>query len=363
MSAIFKSPALLGVCDLRVEIAGSASPFRVVDNVSLTIPAGKVVALVGESGCGKSLTALSILRLLPKPSVSITGGQILFYKGTKDSTIDLLQLSEREIRAVRGRQIAMIFQEPMTALNPVFSVGEQIAEVLILHQKMSKKEAWIAAAALLDQVGITGAKDRVKDYPHQLSGGMRQRVLIAMALACGPQLLIADEPTTALDVTVQAQILDLLREIQAATRMSILLITHDLAVVAQFADYVYVMYAGRVVEHAPASRLLTHPLHPYTQGLLRCTPRLDDCGPLTPIRGTVPDPAAFPPGCRFHPRCELSRVGAASGARQTVDLPEDEKVLRRCVEKFEAEPSGVPALREASPGHFVACWEVETVKT
>src|ERR1043166_3930249 len=217
---------LLDIRDLTISISSQGRAFDVVDHVDISIPEGKVIALVGESGCGKSLTALSILRLLPKPAVRISGGQVI-WRGKSSAPINLLQLSDGELRGIRGRDIAMIFQEPMTALNPVFSVGEQIVEGLILHRHMSKKEAWLEAATLLSQVGIAASPKRLHQYPHEFSGGMRQRVFIAMALAGQPKLLIADEPTTALDVTVQAQILDLLRDLQACTRLSILLITHD----------------------------------------------------------------------------------------------------------------------------------------
>ncbi len=370
---------LLEIRDLNISVHLQEKSVDVVDRVSLSIPRGKVVALVGESGCGKSLTALSILRLLPKPAVRVTGGQVIWHSDPSSTATvkeradekpkvqsskfkgdkDLLQLDDREMRAIRGREIATIFQEPMTALNPVFTVGEQIAEVLILHRNMGRKEAWKRAAALLEQVGIAEPHGRVHEYPHQFSGGMRQRVLIAMALACRPQLLIADEPTTALDVTIQAQILDLLREIQARTGMSILLITHDLGVVAELADYVYVMYAGRIVEHAPTNRLFAGPAHPYTQGLFRCTPRLDDSNAsLSAIPGVVPDPAHFPTGCRFHPRCGLSLERAANTVRHTQKLATGERVLHRCVETLAGEPSGVPQLRAVAPDHFAACWEV-----
>lgn len=348
---------LLEIRELSIALSIQANPIDLVDRVSLSIPRGKVVALVGESGCGKSLTALSILRLLPKPAIRVAGGELRWH-GTQGSVKELLQLSDREIRSLRGRDIAMIFQEPMTALNPVFSVGEQIVEVLTLHRDMSRKEAWSEAATLLAQVGIADAHRRVRDYPHQFSGGMRQRVLIAMAIACRPQLLIADEPTTALDVTVQAQILDLLRELQSETGMSILLITHDLGVVAQMADYVYVMYAGRIVEHAPTAALFNRPLHPYTQGLFRCTPRLNDANlTIEPIRGSVPDPAHFPTGCRFHPRCDLTALRSSATDRHSLRSDTGQTLLRRCVEQFAAEPSGVPTLREAARDHFVACWE------
>jgi len=287
--------------------------------------------------------------------------------------IDLLQLNERTMRRIRGNRIAMIFQEPMTALNPVFSIGEQIVEAVELHQPLRRKVAWAEAIELLRKVGIAAAEKRIHDYPHQLSGGMRQRAMIAMALACKPAMLIADEPTTALDVTIQAQILDLLRSLQAETGMSVLLITHDLGVVVETADYVYVMYAGRIVEHTPTAELFANPLHPYTQGLMRCTPRISDRrGRLPVIPGAVPDPSRFPPGCRFHPRCALSAERASDTSRHTrcvKDAPcladsievaseAGRRVLRRCVEEYDGEPSGAPTLREARPGHLVACWEV-----
>jgi oligopeptide/dipeptide ABC transporter ATP-binding protein len=278
-----------------------------------------------------------------------------------------LRLDEQAMRRIRGNRIAMIFQEPMTALHPVFSIGEQIVEAIELHQPLCGKAAWVEAVELLRKVGIAAAEKRVHDYPHQLSGGMRQRAMIAMALACRPALLIADEPTTALDVTIQAQILDLLRSLQAETGMSVLLIAHDLGVVAETAHYVYVMYAGRIVEHGPTSELLSNPLHPYTQGLLRCMPRIGDRAErLAVIPGAVPDPSRFPSGCRFHPRCALSAERASDTSRHstcvgdapyTANCDGSRRILKRCVEVFEAEASGVPALREIRPRHFVACWE------
>ncbi|MEK7732442.1 MAG: ABC transporter ATP-binding protein, partial [Planctomycetota bacterium] len=259
-------------------------------------------------------------------------------------------------------RIAMIFQEPMTALNPVYSIGEQVVEAVELHQGLRGKAAWEAAVEALRRVGISDAARRSRDYPHQLSGGMRQRVMIAMALSCRPALLIADEPTTALDVTVQRQILELLRAIQAETGMSILLITHDLGVVAEVADDVNVMYAGRIVEHGPVAEVLAHPLHPYTQGLLRCMPRLSQRKErLEVIPGTVPDPRRLPSGCRFHPRCPLSADRARTGDRQTVPVKSEisDTILRRCVEEYDVESSGTPTLRELRSNHFVACWEAD----
>ncbi|MGB2988112.1 MAG: ABC transporter ATP-binding protein [Phycisphaerae bacterium] len=342
-----------------------AGVLPVVGEVSLHIPRGKTVALVGESGCGKSVTALSIMRLIPQPPGRITARRIFLNEpqgchGTHP--VDLLQLSEKQMRKIRGNRIAMIFQEPFVSLNPVHTVGGQVVEAIELHQPLRGKAARAAAIEMLRKVGIPAPQQRARDYPHQMSGGMRQRVMIAMALSCQPSLLIADEPTTALDVTIQLQILGLLRELQAETQMSILLIAHDLGVVAQIADYVYTMYAGRIVEHGPVEELLTRPLHPYTQGLLRCTPRLSRRKVrLEVIPGNVPDPAHMPSGCRFHPRCALSVERARDDARITVPIESEvgNAVLKRCVETDELEPSGVPPLRELRPGHYVACWEVE----
>src|SRR5687767_10359629 len=267
-----------------------------VDDVSFEIRAGETLGLVGESGSGKSVTALSVMRLVQPPG-RIAGGSIRF----KDR--ELLTLPEREMRQVRGAEIALIFQEPMTALNPVFTVGDQIAETLVVHGRASRRQALDQAAELLDAVRIPDARSRVKDYPHQLSGGMRQRVLIAMALACRPSLVIADEPTTALDVTIQAQILDLLREMKAAFNLSLLLITHDLGVVAETADRVAVMYAGRLVEEGPVRTIFREPGHPYTRGLLASMPGGAPGARLRAIDGNVPTLGELPPGCAFNPRC------------------------------------------------------------
>jgi oligopeptide/dipeptide ABC transporter ATP-binding protein len=262
---------------------------------------GETLALVGESGCGKSVTALSILRLLPTPPASYEAGSIDF------AGEDLLQVSEERIRAVRGNEVAMIFQEPMTSLNPVFRVGDQVAEAIELHQHVSGDEARQRAIAALRRVGIPAPEQRVDDYPHQLSGGLRQRVMIAMALACSPRLLIADEPTTALDVTIQAQILELMAKLQQELGMAVLLITHDLGIVAETARRVAVMYAGRIVEEAAVGPLFARPRHPYTAGLLRSRPRLGMAGGrLVPIEGSVPDSLHVPTGCAFHPRCPLA---------------------------------------------------------
>ena len=276
---------------------------KAVDDVSFDIDKGETLGLVGESGCGKSVTSLSIMQLIPMPPGEIVSGSILFRRR------ELLELSEREIRSVRGNDIAMIFQEPMTSLNPVFTIGDQIAEAIILHKGVSKKEAWRQAVENLKAVAIPDPESRVKEFPHQLSGGMRQRVMIAMALSCDPALLIADEPTTALDVTIQAQILDLLASLKTRYNISVLLITHDLGVVAQVADRVAVMYAGKIVELATVEDLFNQALHPYTQGLLRSVPRLDrGIKPgakkrLDTIEGTVPNLADLPSGCAFASRC------------------------------------------------------------
>ncbi len=353
---------LLEVRGLQLHFETQGGFLSVVDDVSLKIHQGRTVALVGESGCGKSVTALSILRLIPQPPARIVDGRILFNDAEKADSIDLLKLNDRDMRRIRGNRIAMIFQEPMTSLNPVYSIGEQIVEAVELHQGLRGKKAWAAAVEALRRVGIPDAVRRSRDYPHQLSGGMRQRVMIAMALSCQPALLIADEPTTALDVTVQQQILELLRAIQSETGMGILLITHDFGVVAEAADDVYVMYAGRIVEHGPVADVLSHPLHPYTQGLLRCTPRLSQRKDrLKVIPGTVPDPRRFPAGCRFHPRCPLSAERARVGDRRTISVKSElsNSVLRRCVEEYAEEPSGIPVLYEMGSNHFVACWEAE----
>ena len=297
-----------------------------MQDVNLCIKKSETFALVGESGCGKSVTALSIMRLVPAPAGKIIGGEIVF------ENRDLLGLSERRMRAIRGNKIAMIFQEPMTSLNPVYTVGNQIVETIRLHQHKNTGEAWTDAVEMLRKVGIPDPQQRVSEYPHQMSGGMRQRVMIAMAISCKPALLIADEPTTALDVTIQAQILDLLDELQEREGMSILLITHDLGIVAERAEDVAVMYASRIVEVAETGRLFAEPLHPYTQGLLKSLPRLGiSAKRLQTIPGVVPEPLHFPSGCKFHPRCPTGH---------------DDK---RC-------QSVEPELREVQTGRCVACW-------
>ena len=294
---------------------------RAVDQVSFSVPAGKTVGIVGESGCGKSVTAMSIVRLLPQPAGKILGGHV-YFKGR-----DILRASESEIRKIRGGDIGVIFQEPMSALNPVHRIGQQVSEVFRLHQKISKKDAWDAATEMLQLVRIPAPEKRMMDYPHQLSGGMRQRIVIALALACRPSLVIADEPTTALDVTVQAQILDLMGGLQSEMGMSIILITHDLGVIAETCDEVVVMYAGRVVERASAEELFANPLHAYTKGLLNSIPTLDTPSKsiLNTIPGMVASLADHTHGCRF---CQ--RMG---------------RVDRRSRER--------PAFAEVSPGHWV----------
>ena len=285
---------VLHIAGLRVEAGGNA----VIDGVDLSLAPGEMLGLVGESGCGKSVTALSILRLLPEGAMRIAGGRITV------AGQDVLTLDEAGLQALRGRAAAMIFQEPMTALNPVFSVGDQIAEALLLHDPMPRRAALDAAAGLLARVGIPAPRAALGRFPHQLSGGQRQRVMIAMALACGPRLLVADEPTTALDVTVQAQILDLLDDLRRETGMAVLLITHDLGVVSQYCDRVAVMYGGRIVEEAPAGALFAAPRHRYTGALMRTIPAANPPGaPLPAIPGAVPPPGRRPPGCAFHPRC------------------------------------------------------------
>ncbi|HET9515111.1 MAG TPA: ABC transporter ATP-binding protein [Gemmatimonadales bacterium] len=289
---------LLEVKDLRLDFPDPSGPMHPVDGVDFTIAKGEVLALVGESGCGKSLTSLALLRLVPPPGRIASGSRI-----TLDG-VDLLSLSESDIRAVRGGKIGMVFQDPMTSLNPVLTVGDQVSETVRAHLPVSRAEAKERSIRLLTEVGIPDPADRYSAYPHQLSGGLRQRVMIAIALAAEPALLIADEPTTALDVTVQAQILELLDGLRQKHGMAILLITHDLGVVAGRADRVAVMYAGQIIETADTPTLFQRPTHPYTQALFSSIPRLDGpVGRLTPIPGSVPQPSDWPSGCRFHPRC------------------------------------------------------------
>ncbi len=316
--------ALLEVVDLRTHFTTDDGEFPAVDGVSFSVDAGRTLAIVGESGCGKSVTSLSIMGLVPNPPGHIRGGSIRF-EGR-----ELVGAPARELQDLRGNGMAMIFQEPMSSLNPVFTIGEQIVEGLLRHRKISRAQAVEQALNALRKVRIPAPEQRFHDYPHKLSGGMRQRAMIAMALACEPRLLIADEPTTALDVTIQAQILELMRTLQSETGTAVILITHDLGVVAEVADEVVVMYSGRVVERAPVQALFDAPQHPYTVGLLGSIPRLDlERGRLASIEGQVPSPLRRPPGCSFADRCPF--------------------VIAQC--RAEA-----PPLREVGPQHQSACW-------
>jgi oligopeptide/dipeptide ABC transporter ATP-binding protein len=316
--------ALLDVRELKTFFQVEGGEFPAVDGISFSIEPGRTLGIVGESGCGKSVTALSIMGLVPRPPGRIAGGEILF------DGVDLLQLSTAALRELRGNRISMIFQEPMTSLNPVLTVGEQIVEGILRHRTMSRDAAKDLAIEMLRMVHISSPEQRFGDYPHRLSGGMRQRVMVAMALACKPKLLIADEPTTALDVTIQAQILDLMRTLREETGTAIILITHDLGVVAELADDVVVMYAGRIVERATVAALFAEPQHPYTVGLLGSIPRLDiEQDRLAAIEGQVPNPFAPVSGCRFHPRCPF--------------------VIERCRHED-------PPLIDLGNGHESACW-------
>jgi peptide/nickel transport system ATP-binding protein/oligopeptide transport system ATP-binding protein len=291
---------LLEVRSLSTHFFTEEGVIRAVENVSFEIHSGEILSLVGESGCGKSVTGLSLLRLIPIPPGRIVNGEILF------DGRSLLQLEEKEMERVRGNDISMIFQEPMTSLNPVFTIGDQIMEAIVLHQGLDKTEARKRAIEMLDRVKIPSPEKRIDSYPHQLSGGMRQRAMIAMALSCQPKLLIADEPTTALDVTIQDQVLQLLKEIQGDMGMSVMLITHDLGVVAEIADRVAVMYAGRIFEYGPIEAIFGRMRNPYTRGLMRSIPQLTEKkNRLNAIPGQVPDPMDLPVGCKFHPRCDL----------------------------------------------------------
>jgi oligopeptide/dipeptide ABC transporter ATP-binding protein len=315
---------LLAVEGLRVTFPGPDGEVAAVDGVDLTVAAGEVVGLVGESGCGKSLTALSILDLVPPPG-RIAPGSAVHFEGR-----NLLQLPERELRSVRGRRVAMVFQEPSAALNPVLTVGDQVAEVAVVHERVSWRAARDRAVRMMDRVGIAAAAERARQYPHELSGGLRQRVMLAMALLLSPALLVADEPTTALDVTIQAQLLDLLREEAQATGMAVLLITHDLGVVAELCHRVVVMYAGQVVETAPVEALFDAPRHPYTRGLLGAMPQLGDRRErLTVIPGTVPAPTIWPAACRFADRCAQA-VAACRTAAPALRVLDDGHAAR-CV--------------------------------
>jgi oligopeptide transport system ATP-binding protein len=319
-------PSLLEIEGLRVRFRTEGGEVTVVDDLAMTVRPHETLAVVGESGSGKSVTALALMRLLPAaPQCTIEGSITLAGR-------ELLGLPEAQMRAVRGNDVAMIFQEPMTSLNPVHRVGDQIAEAIVFHRSTGRRAAWERAAELLDLVGISDPRQRLLAFPHHLSGGMRQRVMIAMALACEPSLLIADEPTTALDVTVQAQVLELLKDLQARTGMAMIFITHNLGVVAEIADRVVVMYAGRVVEQAPVRPLFARPLMPYTRRLLASVPRLDlfdaDRPPLEAIPGAVPDPARWPPGCTFNPRCDHRVEGLCDTDRPTLEAAGDEHLVR-----------------------------------
>ncbi len=318
---------LLEVSNLQTHFPTRAGLVRSVDGVSFAIGEGELLGLVGESGCGKSITALSIMRLISS-SGKIVGGSVKF-KGE-----ELTTATENRLREIRGNDIAMIFQDPMTSLNPVFTVGEQIAEALRLHRKLDRKRAWAGAIEAMHEVSIPAPERRASDYPHQLSGGMRQRVMIAMALACNPELLIADEPTTALDVTIQAQILELLDELRRTRKLAVLLITHDLGVVAEVADRVCVMYTGKIVEESSVDEIFANPKHPYTRGLLRSIPKITEIGfakteRLQTIDGTVPTPTDLPKGCHFAPRCEFRMDMCTRGEIQLIATPTGAKV--RCV--------------------------------
>jgi len=316
---------LLEIRDLKVHFITDEGWMHAVDGVDISVDRGETLCLVGESGCGKTVTAATVLKLLPMPPARIVGGQVL-WRGR-----DLVPAPPEEIRRIRGKEIAIVFQEPSTSLNPLFSVGEQIAESLRLHEGLSRRAAMERAVEMLALVRIPSPERRVRDYPHQFSGGMRQRVMIAIALACNPQLLIADEPTTALDVTIQAQILELLADLKERLGMAIMLITHAMGVVAEVAQRVVVMYAGKVVEEAPVGRLFAHPHHPYTKGLIRSIPRIDTTllqkARLVPIPGTLPRGIEPPEGCRFAPRCRYATL--------------------QCT-------AATPPLRETEPGHKVA---------
>ncbi len=315
---------VIEIKDLKTYFFVEEGVVKAVDGVSFEIAEGETLGIVGESGCGKSVTSISIMRLVPNPPGKIVGGQILF-KGE-----DLLMKSEADMRKIRGNEISMIFQEPMTSLNPVYTIGDQIAESVMLHQNLTKREAFSRAVEMLDKVGIPASEKRVHEYPHQLSGGMRQRVMIAMALSCNPKMLVADEPTTALDVTIQAQILELMKQLRDEFNTAIMLITHDLGVIAEVADRVAVMYAGKIVEYTDVMTLFQKPGHPYTIGLLKSIPKLTgNHKRLEPIQGVVPSPLNLPQGCKFNNRCPYAR--------------------EKCFEKE-------PELVEVEKGHSVRCW-------
>jgi peptide/nickel transport system ATP-binding protein len=315
---------LLRVEDLRTTFYTDEAVIHAVDGVSFNVRPGEVVGLVGESGCGKSVVSLSIMRLIKYPPGKIEGGRVYLNEQ------DLFKFEEKEMRRIRGNDIAMIFQEPMTSFNPVYKIGDQVSETIRLHQGLDKAAAWQEAAKMLELVGIPRPYEIINEYPHQLSGGMRQRAMIAMALSCNPKLLIADEPTTALDVTIQAQILELMKDLKEKINTAIIFITHDLGVIAEMAQHVVVMYSGKIVENADVKRLFNEPLHPYTAGLIRSKPKLEEEKEvLDYIPGTVPNPMEMPQGCAFHPRC-----------------PE---VMDICCREM-------PDLLEPKPQHLVRCW-------
>lgn len=315
--------AILNIKELIVNFQTEAGTVRAVDGISIQLDPGEIFGLVGESGCGKSVTALSILRLVPSPPGRIAGGSI-FWKGK-----DLLKQSYQDLIRIRGKEIGMIFQEPLTSFNPVQKIGVQIGEVLQIHTQLSLPEIKENVLAALNRVGIADPKRSYGAYPHELSGGMRQRAMIAMALICNPQLVIADEPTTALDVTIQAQILELLKDLQAENKMSVLMITHNMGIIAEVAQRVAVMYAGKIVELAPVRNLFKNPLHPYTSGLLTSIPKINQDAALTAIPGMIPDPLRLPEGCYFAPRCS--------------------KAMEVCKKKY-------PLEKEMEEGHKVSCW-------
>ncbi len=334
-SAATKADTILEIKDLKTYFFLEKSTVRSVDGVNLSLSRKKTLGLVGESGCGKSVLSMSIMRLIPSPPGKIVSGQINLHRKDAAEVVDIAQLDPRgsEMRRIRGGEIAIVFQEPMMSLNPLYTIGDQIAEVVEIHQKLSHKDALDRALEMLTKVQISAPKQRLSEYPHQLSGGMRQRVMIALALSCNPSILIADEPTTALDVTVQSQILDLMNELQDDVGASIIIITHNLGVVSQMADQVAVMYLGKVVEFAETSELYHQPLHPYTVGLLNSVPVLGrKHQQLEPIKGMVPMPTDIIPGCSFAPRCPHA--------------------MKICHERQ-------PALREVHPGHQTACWLYE----
>lgn len=321
-----KQDTILEIKDLTVQYHTADGIVHAVEDLSLQVKAGTTLGLVGETGAGKTTTVKAVMGILPNPPAKIIQGQV-FFEGE-----DLLQKKKKEMRQIRGKQISMIFQDPMTSLNPVMTVVEQIKEVLMLHSKLSRKEANEKALDMLEMVGIK--RERGNDYPHQFSGGMKQRVVIAIALACNPKLLIADEPTTALDVTIQAQVLELIRQLKAKYGTSVIMITHDLGIVAETCDYVSVIYAGQIVEHGTVEHIFENPHHPYTKGLFGCIPDLfSEREELVPIKGMVPDPTMLPKGCRFHPRCG--------------------QACRKCGEE-------TPPDIEIEPGHIVRCYNVET---